>query len=55
MYLDFLQMKQRLPFWQLTYGHWVYVYDYGLAIVKKTFYFLHRTVWTLQILCFMVI
>ena len=31
-------MKQRLPFWELTYGHWVYVYDYGLALVEETFY-----------------
>ena len=23
--LKFLQLKQRLPFWELNYGHWVYL------------------------------
>ena len=25
-------MKQRLPFWELTYGHWVYMYRTGIVV-----------------------
>ena len=26
--LKYLQLKQRLPFWELNYGHWVYIVRY---------------------------